>query len=112
MSFDALLIHTIYKQYVYSSQNTFGEWAYSYSSQTGSGITCRMAPWTIYYDTDRGEKIRLSGKYEDIRYKCFMDVDEDVEIGDRIVYGSETYRVKEVIIDSSGHHKSALLMEL
>jgi len=106
MSFTGLLIHKIYKQYAYSSQNDFGEWAYSYSTQTSTGITCRVSP------LQGMEQIDTTGKFDGVKYKCFMDDAETINTGDRVVYGSDIYRVKEMSIDSNSHHKTALLMQL
>ena len=106
MSFDGLLVHKIYKNVPYSSQNDFGEYSYSYSTQTSTGITCRVSP------LQGMEIIDTTGKFDNVRYKCFMDDKENIKTGDRIVYDSELYRVKELTIDSSSHHKTALLMQL
>lgn len=106
MSFEGLLIHTIYKQEAYSSQNNFGEYAYSFSTQTSNGITCRVSPLLGM------EIIDTTGKFDNVKYKCFMDDSEDIETGDRIVYGSDIYRIKELTTNSTSHHKTALLTQL
>ena len=111
MSFTGLLIHTIYKSTATSSQNDFGEWTHAYTSQTSSPITCRVSP--IYGGSlSNKEEIIITGKYDDVKYRCFMDDSESIYTGDRIIYDSKEYRVKEMIVDSTGHHKSALLTEL
>lgn len=119
MTFKTLLIHQCYKQRVYSSQNNFGEWQYSYSSQTSRPITCRISPWTLSESMamGRGESIILSGKYIDVRYKCFMSGSlpvSSLSIGDRLKISGNinTYRVKDLIKDSTGFHKTAFLTEL
>jgi hypothetical protein len=106
MSFDGLLVHKIYKNTPYSSQNDFGEYSYSYSTQTATGITCRVSP------LQGMETIDTTGKYDNVRYKCFMDDSETINTGDRVVYGSDIYRVKELTKDSNSHHKTALLTQL
>lgn len=111
MSFDGLLIHKIYKNVPYSSQNDFGEWAYSYSTQTSTGITCRVSPYSITQLSDK-ESIITIGKYDNVKYKCFMDHSENINTGDRVVYSSDIYRVKETMIDSNTHHKTVLLEQL
>ncbi len=112
MSFDGLLIHKIYKNVPYSSQNDFGEWAYSYSTQTATGITCRVSPYSVLYHLSDKESILTTGKYDDVKYKCFMDYSENINTGDRVVYGSDLYRVRETMIDSNTHHKTVLLEQI
>jgi hypothetical protein len=58
------------------------------------------------------ETIDTTGKFDNVRYKCFMDDSETINTGDRVVYGSDIYRVKEKIKDSSGHHITCLLTQL
>jgi len=112
MSFDGLLVHKIYKNVPYSSQNNFGEYAYSYSTQTSTGITCRVSPYSVMYHLSDVESIKTMGKYDDVVYKCFMDYSENINTGDRVVYESNIYRVKETMIDSNSHHKTVLLTQL
>jgi len=121
MSFISLLDDICYRQLSYSSQNDFGEWTYSYSSQTNRPITCRISPWTISdglgLSMGRGETILITGKYDDVRYKCFVSGSLPVSslaIGDRVIISSNinVYRVKDLIKDSTGFHKTALLSEL
>lgn len=119
MSFYALLDDICYRQNIYSSQNNFGEWAYLYSTQTNRKIICRISPWTIgeSMPISRGEEILTTGKYDDVRYKCFVNGSlpiSSLSIGDRIVISanSNIYRVKDLIKDSTGFHKTALLVEL
>ena len=103
MTFTGLLIHTVTSQTATSSQNTLGEWTYSYAN--GSSITCRCSPISAEQRTE------LSGYYDDVKYHCFMDDSESVSRGDKLIYNSNTYRVKEVILDSNSHHKTCLLVE-
>ena len=102
MTFDSLLIHEIYKKTPSSSQNALGEWIYIYVTST-TAIKCRCSPVT-------GKRVtELQGFSDDIKYQCFMGDSEDVSRGDYLIYASEEYRVKELIIDSSTHHITALL---
>ena len=102
ITFESLLIHSITPQTKASSQNALGEWSYTYTD--GTDITCRCSPLTA------AQTMNISGWYDDVKYNCFMDDSESVARGDRVEYGSDTYRVKEVILDSSSHHKTALLV--
>jgi len=115
MSFEELLVHKIYKQTLTSSQNDFGEFAYTYITQTSRPITCRISPLT------GNETIDTTGRYDNVRYKCFISGTlpvSSLRMGDRIMYSSnltlsaDIYRVKELIIDSNSHHKTALLTQL
>jgi len=65
----------------------------------------------------RGESILPIGKYDDVRYKCFVSGTlpiSSLSIGDRVTISANTitYRVKDLIKDSTSFHKTALLTEL
>jgi len=113
MSFNDLLIHKIYKSIATSSQNDFGEWNITYTTGT-SPITCRVSPWTMTEELilNRGQTVIPVGVWDNVKYKCFMDVDEPIYAGDQIMYDSKIYRVKDVITNSTSHHKSILVVEL
>ena len=98
-----ILNSTIYKNVAYSSQNSFGEWAFSYSTQTATGIKCRVS------EISAQERVLEPGRFIDTRYKAYMKASENVSTGDRFVYKNELYRVKEVKPDSSGHNQMVLL---
>ena len=102
MTFTSLLIHSVYKQSKVSSQNDLGEWTYTYTTST-SPIICRISP------VSNRRYRELQGYMDDVRYQCFMNYSESVSIGDKLVYSGTEYRVKEVILDSNSHHKTALL---
>jgi len=102
MTFTSLLIHSVTPKTKASSQNALGEWSYTYTD--GTDITCRCSPVTAE------QRMNLSGWYDDVKYNCFMDDSESVSRGDIIEYNSENYKVKELILDSSSHHKTALLV--
>ena len=105
MTFESLLRHSIYKKIVTSSQNSLGEWEYTYSSST-TPIKCRVAP--VDYEIFRD----LPGDLSKVRYIVLMDADEDIDKGDECIYNSDDYYVKESKIDSKGHHKTLYIMEL
>ncbi|MBE3094892.1 MAG: hypothetical protein IMZ52_07650 [Actinobacteria bacterium] len=105
MTFSSLLVHNSYIQTKYSSQNSLGEWLFTYSSSS-TPFACRMSPLSAM------ERIDLTGRFDDVRYRCFCEPDIDLTVDNRLVYNSETYRVKEVITDSSYHHKVSYLTEL
>jgi len=105
MAFTDLLEHTIYLQTVTSSQNAFGEWTESYTTST-TGTSCRMSPLT-------GEEMTAAtGRWDDVSYKGFFASGTSINLTDRLVYGSDTFRVKDRIIDSNFHHITTLLVKL
>jgi len=103
MTFDSLMIHNITKHSVVSSQNMLGEWTHTYTAGSTS-IPCRINPLTA------AEMTQLAGIYDDVKHKCYMKSSSTVTRGDRITYNDETYKVREVVIDSSSHHKTAYLV--
>jgi len=103
MTFEDLISsHTIYKSTHTSSQNDFGEMEHTYTDGT-TPISCRINPLS------NAERIDTTGIFDNVRYKAYMAADEDISRGDRVTYSSELYRVREVMIDSSSHHKTAFL---
>jgi len=105
MSYEGLLNNSIYLRTKYSSQNVLGEWTFSYSSASDS-TKCRLSPLSA------SERIDKTGLYDDVRYKCFCLSSSSIDRDNQVVYRNKNYRVKEVIIDSSHHHKTALLKEI
>jgi len=105
MTFESLLTHKIYKRVATSSQNSLGEWVYSYTTSTSS-INCRVAPVTFEITRD------LPGELKNIKYIVLMDADEDIDMGDRCIYNSKEYFVVQSKIDSEGHHKTLYIKEL
>ena len=124
MTFSNLLIHILYRQIPYSSQNEFGEWTTTYSSQTNRPIHCRVSTWTIpeMMRLDRGAEMMNFGEHFDVRYKCFISgtlptsslrsYDRIQLSGNRYGFENHIFKVKDVVTDSSGFEKSALLAEL
>lgn len=105
MSFDDLLIHSLYIKTATSSQNSLGEWISTYTTST-TATSCRMNPLSA------AEMVQMQGRYDDVRYKCYLTYSTSLNRGDRILYESEEYRVKDIHPDSSGHHKTAYLVLL
>ena len=105
MTYEGLLNNSIKLRTKYSSQNLLGEWTFTYSSASDSTI-CRMSPITA------SERIDKTGLYDDVKYKCFCLSSASISRDSQAEYNSKYYRIKEVIIDSSHHHKTALLVEI
>jgi len=105
MSYDSLLIHSVYLNSEASSQNDLGEWTVTYTQGT-TAYDCRYSP------IKAEEVTQLPGDYNDVRYKCFCKSSNTITRGMKVSDGNHDYRVKEVIIDSSGHHKTAYLVML
>ena len=105
MSYEGLLNNSIKLRTKYSSQNQLGEWTFTYSSSSTPTI-CRLSPLSA------SERIDKTGLYDDVRYKCFCLSSSSIDRNSQVEYGGKYYRVKEVIIDSSHHHKTALLKEV
>jgi len=99
---DLITSHTIYLQTKTSSQNAYGNWTETYTTNT-TGETCRLNP------IKAEELIQLQGAYDNVKYKAYCDIDSTIDRGMRVVYNSETYKVSEVLTDSSSHHKTAFL---
>jgi len=68
-----------------------------------SGVKCRLVPISAL------ERRELVGEYQDIRYKAYFLSSQSLDVDDRIKYNGEYYSVKEVLLDSSGNVKTALL---
>ena len=105
MTYSSLLNNSIKLRTKYSSQNELGEWNFAYSSST-TNTKCRMSPISNI------EMIARPGLYEDVKYKCFCLSSASIDTNSQIDYNGVHYRVKELIIDSEHHHKTALLKEV
>jgi len=103
MSFEELCKeHSIKFQTKASSQNDFGEWTYTHTTAT-SGTSCRLSP------VSAAERLDPTGIYKDVKYICIVPSSTSITRGNRLVAGSDTYLIKDVILDSTSHHKSCLL---
>jgi len=58
------------------------------------------------------ERTDPTGRYDDVTYKVGFEYDSDVDRDSRLIYGGHTYRVKEVLIDSNAHHRTAYVVQL
>jgi len=105
MTYSSLLTHSCYIQTKASSQNSLGEWTYSWTDSS-STTDCRMSP------VNAKERTELPGRFDDIVFKGFFEVDSGVTVDTRIKYEDELYHVREAYSDSSGHHISTLLERL
>ena len=105
MTYQGLLNNSIKLRDKYSSQNEIGEWTYTYSSSSDN-TKCRMSP------ISNMEMITRPGLYEDVKYTCFCLSSASIDTNSLIDYNGIYYRVKQVTLDSSHHHKTALLKEV
>ena len=105
MSYEELLTHTCYIQTKTSSQNDFGEWEYSYTTGT-TPIDCRMTEVSAF------DRVDPTGRFENLRYFAYFKSGASISENDRIIYGSETLLVREIVLDAEYHHKEALLSKL
>lgn len=105
MSFTSLLTHRAALQTNASSQNELGEWIYTYTTAS-TPFDCRMSPISAF------ERMEPTGRFDDVRFRCFTESSNKISVDDRVVYNNTVYRVKEAILDSEYHHWSSLLAEL
>ena len=105
MTYESLLVHNIQLQTFISSQNDLGEWLNTYTT-TATPISCRMSPISAM------ERMDLSGRFDDVRFRCFCASSAQITVNNRVIYNEKIYRVKESILDSSYHHRVCYLTEL
>jgi len=106
MTFETLTdAHDIFLQTKASSSNELGEWEYTYTIAT-TATRCRMSPLSAKERTDQ------SGRFDDVRYKCFVPSSVNLQRDQRLEFRGETYQIKEVILDSSSHHKTGYVVLL
>lgn len=103
MTFNSLLNKSVSLQTKASSQNSLGEWSYSYTSASTPTI-CRLSPLSA------SERMNTTGRYDDVRFKCYLESGATITRDNRLIYNSETYRIKEAYLDSESHHITALLV--
>jgi len=102
MTFESLLNNNIYLRSKVSSQNDLGEWTYTYTTTTNP-IKCRIRPIRAR------ETLERPGLYDNVSLICYCLSSANISRGDQISYNNEFYKVREVLDDSSYHHKKALL---
>ena len=105
MSYPGFMEHDCYLQTRASSQNAFREWVYTYAT-SATKTKCRFSPLSAM------ERIEPTGKYDDVTYKVGFEYDSSVERDSRLIYNNHTYRVKEVLVDSNAHHRTAFVVQL
>ena len=105
MGYSNFLTHSCYIQTKASSQNYLGEWEYIWTSATTT-TKCRMSPISA------AERKDYPGRFDDVTFRGFFEPDSGVTVDNRIVYDSNTYLVREMILDSKEHHISTLLARL
>ena len=103
MTFKSLLIHSVYLRTRASSQNSWGEWTLTYTDST-TATKCRYSPISA------SERLDPTGKYDNVKYKCFTEEDVSIDRDQQVSDGTDNYRVKETITDSRAHHKTSLLI--
>ena len=102
MTFESLLVDSIYLSTLTTTTNDFGETLETYTDGT-TAIACRVNPIT------NAERLDPSGFFDNVQYKVYMDYAELVVKGDHVTYDSEEYKVKNAITDSSASNKTAFL---
>jgi len=105
MTYEELMNTNIYLRTRSSSQNLLGEWTYSYTTST-SPTPCRMVPIKV------ADRVENPGLFADVTYTCYCLSSASITRDSQVVYNSIPYRVKEMEMDSSFHHKKALLREV
>jgi len=105
MSYDNLMNNSIYLTTKTSSQNAYHEWIYTYTT-SDTPTPCRMVPVRV------ADRIDNPGLFDDVIYTCFLKSSAAITRNSQITYHSENYKVKEMEMDSSFHHKKALLIEV
>ena len=105
MSFNDLLKNRCTLQTSYSSQNSWGDWTYTYSSAS-SETECRLTPMSAF------ETIDNMGRYDDVRYFGYFKSSSTIKQGNRLRIGGNTYIIREVVCDAEGHHKEVLISEI
>jgi hypothetical protein len=105
MSYDSLLIHECYLGTPASSQNSLGEWKVTWSYST-THTDCRVQPIT------ERERITSPGRFDDVTSRIYFKSTADVNLGDKVKYGSDYFRIIDCRFDSSSHHKQALVAQI
>jgi hypothetical protein len=102
MTYEGLLNTNIYLRTRASSQNILGEYIHTYTTST-TPVKCRIVPIRV------AERIENPGLFDDVSYTCYCLSSASIQRDSQISYAGEYYRVKEMELDSSFHHKKALL---
>ena len=105
MSFTSLLNHSCYKGTSASSQNSLGEWTYTWTYSTDE-ISCRGLPITY------AERVQAPTAYRNVSYKIYLSSGNGLTLDNRLSYGGEYYRIVDIHPDSSYHHYTALVSRI
>lgn len=105
MTYESLMNSNIYINTRASSQNAYNEWTYTYTASS-TPTKCRIMPVTV------AERIDAPGLYDNVSYICFALSSASITRDMQVTYRGNQYRVKEMEMDSSYHHKRALLEEV
>ena len=105
MSYAGLLIHECYVGTQVQTPNSLGEvkitWVYS-----SVPVQCRVIPIS-----DR-ERITSPGRFDNVSYRIYFYPDVNINLGDKLMYNSEHYRIIDIHNDSSSHHRQALVAQV
>jgi len=102
--YESLLNRTCSRWTETISSNALGEDVVT-MSYCESGIKCRIQ--TI----DATQLRELPGKFEDVKHTAYFLSGQSLSTDDEIHYKGDTYRVRDVYVDSEGYTKKALLGE-
>jgi regulator of RNase E activity RraB len=84
------------------SSNSLGESIVT-MSLSESDIKCRLVP------VSAKRLMEMPGKFDDVRYDGYFLDDQVISTDDEVLFDGDTYRVREVYTDSSGHTQKTLL---
>lgn len=73
-----------------------------------------LATSTCFVQPINAEESQLYGLVFSKSFRCYVPIDTDIKIGDRVIYGGETYGVRGVnthdyVSSKSLRHKKAML---
>ena len=105
MSYESLLVHECYLGTPASSQNSLGEWKFSWT-YSATATKCRMSPIS---DTER---VTSPGRFDNVMYRAFFEPDVTIDIEYRVKYNNNYYRIVDVRLDSSASHYSVLMAKI
>lgn len=99
------LLNSTVARYTQSiSSNAWDEDSESWNYEE-SGIRCRLQPISAV------QRKELPGEFEDVKYNAYFLSTQTITTEDEIHFGDNSYRVREVMDDSSGYVRKALLSQ-
>ena len=105
MSFESLLVHSCYKGTPASSQNSLGEWKFSWT-YSSTATVCRVQP------ISDSERIQSPGRFDNVKSRVYFKPTETINLAYRLKYESEYYQIMDLRFDSSHHHLQALISQV